>query len=153
MTRIVVGVDGTEQSRHAVAWALAHARSSSDTVQAIMTVPTEGLAEPVRLERLLEAQQTVASVVEDAAADAQVEAAAVSRSVVEGDPTTVLVESTRGADLLVLASHHMSTMRDPGLSKVSVACIRAGSCPVLVLPSGPREQLEEASLVPAESAA
>lgn len=153
MTRIVVGVDGSEQSRHAVAWALGHARGATDSVQAIMTVDAEGLSEPDRLEKLLDAQQTLASVVGDAAADVQADATTVSRSVVEGDPTSVLVESTRGADLLVLASHHMSTMRDPDLSKVSVACIRAGSCPVLVLPSGPREQVEQASLVPAASAA
>jgi nucleotide-binding universal stress UspA family protein len=153
MTRIVVGVDGTEQSREAVAWALRHATGRRDSVQAIMTVPTDGLAEPDRLGRLLDAQDTLAEVVEAGTLAAGTIPTRLSRSVVEGDPAAVLVESTRGADLLVLASHHMATLSNPGLSTVSVACIRDGSCPVLVLPSGPPEQPEIAALVPTGTAA
>ena len=48
MSLVVVGVDGSDQSRRALAWALPYAAGCGATVQAVMTVNTKDL-DDVRL--------------------------------------------------------------------------------------------------------
>lgn len=131
---MLVGVDGSEQSARALAWAIAHASANDMAVEAIMTVPEADDAAETHAE-LRAAQQTVTAMI-DAALDGVAHPPPVSSEVVVGDPAVVLVNASRRADLVVLGSHGRSAVGNPALGSVSVACIRMGSCPVLVIPHG-----------------
>jgi len=139
---VVVGVDGSEQSRLALAWALDYAAERGSTVEAVMTVSVEGLDPDARSLAAAEADLRLATVVADVLAGAA-HAPAVAESVVPGDPAVVLVNASRSADLVVLGSHGMSTISNPVLGSVSLACIRLGSCPVVVIPPGKPEPVLE----------
>ena len=132
---VVVGVDGSSQSRQALAWALAHAVERGSTVEAIMTVnPHDRDVEDLD-EALAQAARRLAAVVADAVAPLPAPPV-VAETVVAGDPAVTLVNASRTAELVVLGSHGMSTISNPALGSVSLACIRLGSCPVLVIPPG-----------------
>lgn len=144
---MLVGVDGSEQSRRALAWALPYAALVGTGVEVLMTVP-----------RTDDAAETHASIhaAEDALADLVATAVAdvdpvppVSFEVVAGDPAVVLVNASRNAELVVLGSHGMSKISNPALGSVSTACIRLGSCPVLVIPAGkPEPPDDDVALAP-----
>ncbi len=137
MRPVLVGVDGSEQSRQALAWALPYAASVGTGVEAIMTVPkTEDAAETAANVRAAEA--VLGQIIDDAISSVD-DAPSVSYEVVPGDPAVVLVNASNNAALIVLGSHGMSTISNPVLGSVSTACIRMGSCPVLVIPSGKPE--------------
>jgi nucleotide-binding universal stress UspA family protein len=144
---VLVGVDGSDQSRRALAWALPYAAKAGAPVEAIMTVPrTDDAAETHAMMR--EAEATLAAMVGDAVADVE-PAPPVSFEVVVGDPAVVLVNASRTAHLVVLGSHGMSKISNPALGSVSTACIRMGSCPVLVIPAGkPEPPDDEGALTP-----
>jgi len=153
VARIVVAVDGNPDSSRVVAWALQHAQSPDDSVQVIMTVSTGGLDEPHRVSRLLGAEQALQAVVEAGRVASAGSDVRVSRSVVEGDPTAVLNEATRGSDLLVLASHHLASIPDGGITVGGLGGVRAGACSVLVLPCGQPQALSDGIPVPSGTAA
>jgi nucleotide-binding universal stress UspA family protein len=102
-----------------------------------MTVKkTDDAAETAAMVR--EAEAALTELVNEAVAGAD-EAPPVSYEVVPGDPAVVLVNASSNAALIVLGSHGMSKISNPVLGSVSTACIRMGSCPVLVIPSGQPE--------------
>ena len=137
MRPVLVGVDGSDQSRQALAWALPYAVSVGAGVEAIMTVPkTQDAAETAASVRAAEVE--LGRIVDDAVSAVE-QAPSVSYEVVPGDPAVVLVNASSNAALIVLGSHGMSTISNPVLGSVSTACIRMGSCPVLVIPSGKPE--------------
>lgn len=136
MRPVLVGVDGSQQSKKALAWALTHAAAQGGSVEAIMTVaPADGSLE----EAVRDAQQTLGQIVAEAVAAVD-SPPPVSYEVVVGDPAVVLVNASRTADLVVLGSHGRSKVGNPALGSVSLACIRLGSCPVLVIPTGESAQ-------------
>lgn len=133
MTLVVVGVDGSEQSRRALAWAVDYAGQRGSTVEAVMAVPTTPRDDLARVARWTDAEERLGALVEDVLRDAPT-LPTLSFEVVEGDPVTVLVDASRDAELVVLGSHGMSQLRNPDLGSVSLACIRFGSAPVVVIP-------------------
>lgn len=140
MRPVLVGVDGSEQSRAALAWALAYAADAGAAVEAVMTVPASDDADKMR-----EAAATLTSVVEETVAGVD-DPPPVSSEVVVGDPAVVLVNASRDASLVVLGSHGMSRISNVVLGSVSTACIRMGSCPVLVIPPGKPEPATEGNV-------
>lgn len=138
MSLIVVGVDGSEPSRRALTWALRHGARTGMAVQAIAAVETKNLDEQARRQRLDDAEQALARTV-DRAAESCTTPPVLTYEVVEGDPTVVMVDASQRAELIVLGAHPMTSIRHPELSTVSVACIRMGACPVLVVPAGAAE--------------
>jgi nucleotide-binding universal stress UspA family protein len=135
VTLVVVGVDGSEQSRRALDWAVTYAAGCGAAVQAVMTVGTKDVPDAERADLMIEAETVLTDLVA-AAVTGRVDAPPVASELVEGDPAVVLVDATRRADLMVLGSHGMSQISNPVLGSVSLACIRLGSCPVLVIPAG-----------------
>jgi nucleotide-binding universal stress UspA family protein len=148
MPLIIVGVDGSEQSERALSWARAEAALLSATVQAVTVVDTRTLAEDEREQRLATAELMLADMV-SRVCSAQPGHVNVTYEVLEGDPMVVLVDATRRAEFIVFGSHQQTSIRNPALSTVSLACIRMGHCPVLVIPVGVREPELHADLVPA----
>jgi nucleotide-binding universal stress UspA family protein len=133
MSLIIVGLDGSEQSERALGWALQYGAARSLPVQAVTVVNTKDLDEGSRAKRLAEAERSASEMVRRAV-DACCATPTVTYEVVEGDPGIVLVDATHRAELIVLGSHPMSSLRNAALGTVSLACIRMGSCPVLVVP-------------------
>ncbi|MGB9375610.1 MAG: universal stress protein [Jiangellales bacterium] len=148
MSVIVVGVDGSEQSRRALVWAFTNAEPMRAAVQAVMVVDTTGMDEVTREMRLHQAERTVADLV-DEVSDVYPQPQAVTCEVREGDPIAVMLDATRRADLMVFGARRMSSIRNPALGTVSLACTRHGCCPVLVVPEGLHDAAPRADLVPA----
>lgn len=145
---MVVGVDGSEQSQRALAWALSYAAKLGIAVQVIMTVPDTSDAEQAAAASSA-GEQTLASLVETASSRLEPRPS-VSYEVVAGDPAVVLVNASRDAQLIVLGSHSQSKLSNPALGSVSLACIRLGSCPVLVIQAGrPEPPHPETAIEPA----
>ena len=133
MSLIVVGLDGSQQSERALGWALQYGAARSLSVQAVTVVNTKDLDDDARAVRLAEAERSAAAMVRRAV-DACCCAPTVTYEVVEGDPNVALVDASQRAELVVLGSHPMSSLRNAALGTVTLACIRLGSCPVLVIP-------------------
>lgn len=148
---IIVGTDGSQQSQLALVWAVEHAVRRGTPVQAVIAVDTKNADEPARQARLAEAEHTVERMVTEVVA-AFSTTPPVTYEVVEGDPSMVMVDASQRAELLVFGAHRMSSIRRTALGTVSTACIRMGSCPVLVIPvSMPQQTLPArmGELVPA----
>lgn len=144
MRPVVVGVDGSEQSLRALDWAVGYALLLGTSVQALMTVlPTDDAAETRAT--VLAGESTLGSIV-GRVVDARDPAPPVSFDVEVADPAVALVNASRSAEVVVLGSHGMSKISDPSLGSVSLACIRLGSCPVVVIPPGKPEPPDEADL-------
>lgn len=135
MPLIVVGVDGSEQSRRALVWAFTNAELMRAAVRAVMVVDTSGMDEAVRAARLRDAERTVADLVH-AANDVCARPPEATSAVIEGDPIAVMLAETHRATLMVFGARRMTSIINPALGTVSLACTRHGACPVLVIPEG-----------------
>jgi nucleotide-binding universal stress UspA family protein len=134
MALVVVGVDGSQQSRRALAWAVDYAAERGATVQAVQALPgRDGAGDGAGPAARTEAEERLVALVEDVLAAAD-RPPIVSCEVAPGDPVTVVLDAAARADLVVLGSHGMSRLRNPALGSVSLACIRFGRCPVVVIP-------------------
>jgi len=133
--RIVVGVDGSGSSRHALQWAARQAQLTGARLDVVITwelpmsfgwVPPY----PSDFNPAGDAQQ---------AADEEVSTALTAypdvvaqTTVVEGHPAPTLVATSRGADLLVLGSRGHGEFAGMLLGSVTQHCVSNAHCPVLV---------------------
>ena len=58
-----------------------------------------------------------------------------SYELVRGDAVEVLVQLSQGAQLLVVGTHGVSSIRHAALGSVSEACAMQSACPVVVVPA------------------
>lgn len=137
---IVVGVDGSPGSAHALAWAVRAAERAGGSVRALMSwsyPPLVVLPHPIGAtvppaEGMDEATaQALASVVEPVAAAGGVEVAQV---VGRGAPARALLAEAADADLLVVGTRGRGTVASVLLGSVSRAVAAAAPCPVAVVP-------------------
>ncbi|MGW5452819.1 universal stress protein [Nocardia sp. NPDC003979] len=140
---VVVGVDGSQESRFALRWATefaAHHRAPLNIVFA-MEIPADyygpGLAgplyDPVALHRYGK------EVTDEAAAEASASASAiaeipVSATAVEGSAVAVLRSRSASARLVVVGSRGLGALRRTLLGSVSTSIARHADCPVAVIP-------------------
>lgn len=134
--RIVVGADGSPSSRHAVEWAANQAALTGGTLQlaAVWHWPVN-YGYPVPLAphydpaaeafKLLDEE---AAVVRLAHPDLDVRTA-----VVQGSAAQVLVELSRGADLLVVGTRGHGELIGMVIGSVSEHCVVHAHCPVVVV--------------------
>jgi nucleotide-binding universal stress UspA family protein len=135
--RIVVGVDGSDDSLRALRWALGEARRRGGTVQAVTAYTwfgTEaallaGLGPEGERER---AEALLGASVEEVVGEFP--GMSVAAEVIEGEPGSKLTEVARDADLLVVGSHGHGRLHQAVLGSVSEACVRLATCPVVVIP-------------------
>jgi nucleotide-binding universal stress UspA family protein len=135
--RIIVGVDGSDGGRQALRWAVAEAQGRGRTVRAITVWAPESAARtPVIANDLADPRRYAERALADAIADARGDypGATVSGEVVRGDPAQTLVGAAAGADLLVVGDHGQGRSTHAVLGSVAQAAIRAGVCPVVVVP-------------------
>jgi len=134
---ITVGVDGSEEARRALDWALDEALVRGCGVRAVRAWVFETLSEwiPAALrEAEARAGAELAAVVAEAVAD-RAETPPVEQVTGEGGPVEVLLRHSRDAALLVVASHRGERLRKAVLGSVSDGCVRGSTVPVVVLPA------------------
>ena len=147
--RIVVGVDGSEQARRALAWALDEARLRNWVVTAVhaYTIPPVLLSpgpgppappvtpEPELVERLEEAAEHL---LEGELEEANAEGVDVEGRVVSGPAAEALLQAGRDADLLVVGTRGLGGVKELLLGSVSHEVVHHARCPVVVVP-GPSD--------------
>jgi nucleotide-binding universal stress UspA family protein len=133
---IVVGVDGSEASEEALRWAARQAQITGTKLLAVMAweYPTSfGWAPPYPIEFNPEsdARKALDATVEEAlGADPPVDMESI---VVEGRPSTELLQMAKGADLLVVGCRGHGAFTGMLLGSVSQHCMTHASCPVMVI--------------------
>jgi nucleotide-binding universal stress UspA family protein len=141
---IVVGVDGSDQAKAALRWAVDQARRTGQRVRVVSAwrVPalmyagafeTAADLDPRELERVAgETLEEAVGELGDAADGVEIE-----RCVRQGQAADVLVEESQDADLLVVGSRGLGGFRELLLGSVSHQCSQHATCPVLIIrPSG-----------------
>ncbi|MET9796185.1 universal stress protein [Nocardiopsis alba] len=142
--RIVVGVDGSEDSRNALGFALREAaRVTNGSVVVVHSrlvtlpfdpaeLPQGGWAPP---EDLVDrwSQEMVADMLARIQ-DEETEGVGVAVSRVDADPATALIEAGESADMIVVGSRGRGSVRGLLLGSVSQGVLRGATVPVVVLP-------------------
>jgi nucleotide-binding universal stress UspA family protein len=140
--RFVVGLDGSDQSRSALRWAVAEAAAwdaQLDVVHAwdfpfVIVPPPMSLTYPADIEAL---ERSAGALL-----DAEVEAAKlhngrsprqVEKILVRDTATRALLETAKGADLLVVGSRGHGGFSGLLLGSVSNQCVHHAPCPVAVV--------------------
>jgi nucleotide-binding universal stress UspA family protein len=140
--RIVVGVDSSAGSAEALRWALAHARLTGASVEAVtawQVPPIHVYAagwRPTGIDDdgiIRYAEKALAETV------AQVQGeddhpVPVTTRVTEGPAAQVLLEAGKGAELMVLGSRGHGAFSGMLLGSVSQHCVQHATCPTVVIP-------------------
>ena len=133
--RIVVGVDGSESSLEALAWAARQAHFTGSTLEIITTwewPSSYGWAVPVPND--FDPEEDVRKALESAVEKVRAEYpdVRVDPRVVSGHPAPVLVEASKGADLLVVGSRGHGEFVGMLLGSCGEYCATNAHCPVLI---------------------
>ncbi len=133
--RIVVGHDGSDASQEALRWAARQAVLTNSTLELVMTWewPTSyGWAVPVPTD--FDPESDVQKVLDGAAAGILDEhpGLQIDPRLVSGHPAPILVEASKGADLLVVGSRGHGEFVGMLLGSVSEYCATNAHCPVLI---------------------
>ncbi|MDZ4827526.1 MAG: universal stress protein [Actinomycetota bacterium] len=138
MQRIVVGVDGSENSRCALRWAIAEARTRNATLDVVHAwhMPYLGpspyapadVVDPVLFEGEGRYALTHALEAEDT------EGVEVHEVLVPDRPSAALIDAAKGADLLVVGARGRGGFLGLLLGSVSHQVVSHAPCPVVVVP-------------------
>lgn len=124
---IVVGVDGSQNAKAAMTWAIAEAAQAHAVVEALAVVAPEG--------------GDVDAYVHNAGPELEAEAASevvpgvkiVTQSLI-GEPAEVLCRASERADLLVVGRRGRGAVAAALLGSVADDCLRHAPCPVAIVP-------------------
>jgi nucleotide-binding universal stress UspA family protein len=137
---IVVGVDGSEDSKEALRWALAESRLRDSRVRAVHAwhystlVGSNGYAVPEEVDG--GASQSAASdVLEEAvtAVAGDTTDVDIERVVLQGAAAKILIDESEHAELLVVASRGRGGFASLLLGSVSQQCAHHARCPVVIV--------------------
>ena len=129
--RIVAGVDGSQWSKAALAWAVRQAELTGAVVEAVTAweLPATSGLDP---QLYLDYPAAAARMLSDAIAEVGGRAAVRPR-VAPGHPAQLLVEASAGAELLVVGSRGHGGFVGTLLGSVSLHCLHHAHCPVVVI--------------------
>ncbi|MEU4267991.1 universal stress protein [Streptomyces sp. NPDC026092] len=134
--RIVVGVDGSEPSLKALKWAAGQAALTGDSLQAVIgwEYPASWSAAP-GVPPDFDPEQLAHQILDEALSGALTPeaAAAVTRTVVGGNPAQALVDQAEGASLLVVGDRGHAGFKAAVLGSVSTRVTQHAPCPVVVV--------------------
>jgi nucleotide-binding universal stress UspA family protein len=133
--RVVVGIDGSQASLDGLTWAARQADfiGARLEVLAAWEWPTSfGWAVPVPTDFDPEAEVQSTLDAATASARAAYPALVVDAHIVQGHPAPILVEASKGADLLVVGSRGHGEFVGMLIGSVSEYCATNAHCPVLV---------------------
>jgi nucleotide-binding universal stress UspA family protein len=137
---VVVGVDGSQGSARALGWALREALDRQAPLRIVTawswdTTSTGSGSASAGLAR--QARQTQEALVRAVLATFPGTLPDLTAELVQADPASALIDQSVGGDLLVLGSRGMGGAAGAVIGSVADACLRHGSCPVVVVPSEP----------------
>ncbi|MGW2209669.1 universal stress protein [Streptomyces sp. NPDC001781] len=144
--RIVVGVDGSDSSKQALRWALRQAEMTGSVLEAVTAWEYPKLygslgwmppmsEEEVDFERI--ARQVLLDAVKEVAGpEPSVE---MRTTVAFGPPTSVLLEASKEAVLLVLGSRGHGGFTEALLGSVGQHCTHHAVCPVVIIRGAPSD--------------
>lgn len=131
---VVVGVDGSEPSRQALAWAVQEARRRNATLQVVhaWSYPASAGYAPLPLASFADQASQVLS---DAMGQvAELDPGVSAKGETRQEPAaTALIELSEGADLLVVGSRGRGGFAGLLLGSVSQQCAAHAHCPVVVV--------------------
>jgi nucleotide-binding universal stress UspA family protein len=141
--RIVVGVDGSRQSKAALRWALGQAELTGAVVEAINAwpVPVNTGFGPVEcgwvaggseIDELKKAAEEILNEALDEVRESH-PAITVHTRAAAGHPASILLKAAAGADLLVVGSRGHGGFVGALLGSVSQYCVHHATCPVVVI--------------------
>lgn len=139
-SRVVVGVDGSEASKHALRWAQFMAHASASTLEVVTAwQPLTGygwigagwVGIPADWNPNQDAEKALSATI-DEVFDQQ-RPAGLKLTVREGSAAQVLLDASAGAGMLVVGSRGHGGFTGLLLGSVSAACTEHATCPVLVL--------------------
>jgi nucleotide-binding universal stress UspA family protein len=134
--RIVAGVDGSASSQAALAWAVKQAALTGAVVDAVIAweVPANYsflVQVPVDINYAEIAAQVVTdAIAEVSGPDEQVK---IRSMPTEGSPARVLLDASKGAELLVVGFRGHGGFAEALLGSVSQHCVHHATCPVVVI--------------------
>lgn len=137
---IIVGVDGSAESRLALEWAVGEARLRHGSVRAVtawdyppVTVGMEGLRwDSDIFEEVARTTQA------DALKRVDAGGVSVTGDVIQGPPATVLLKASKAADLVVVGSRGLGGFTGLLLGSVSTKILHHAGCSVLVVRARPQ---------------
>lgn len=132
---IVVGVDASDSSRNALRWAARMARRTGASVQAVMAwnyPPYTGIAQ---VTDTFDYAAHAARILDESVAQTLGEdpPVPVTTAVAQGHPARVLIDASRGAELLVVGNRGHGGFTEALLGSVGQQCTHHASCPVVVV--------------------
>lgn len=132
--KIIVGVDGSEQSRAALDWALERATARGAEVELLHVADDSFLSESVAF--LSEAQHASEQMLEAECAYAASRGftGKVTGTAVVGHPIAEVAEASKRGDLVVLGAHEGSRLAGSFFGTRAVKIAAAAFCPVAVIP-------------------
>ncbi|MGQ0824489.1 MAG: universal stress protein [Actinomycetota bacterium] len=138
MERIVVGVDGSEPSHRALHWALVEARLRGARLDVVHTwhmpyATASPYSPPTAWDPQLFEDEGRA-LLDAAVANADTSAVEVHRLLSAGAAAPTLIETAKGADLLVVGSRGRGGFAGLLLGSVSQQVVHHAPCPVVVIP-------------------
>jgi nucleotide-binding universal stress UspA family protein len=143
MSGIVVGIDGSHNSSHALDWAMSEAalRNADLTVITVNSVPASYWSgQPVPLagdaERVEEIRKSAQGAVDKmAAALGDKQPKSVQVVAISGFPAKTLIDTSEGADLMVVGSRGGGGFGSLFLGSISSQVVHHSKCPVVVVPA------------------
>jgi nucleotide-binding universal stress UspA family protein len=134
--RIVVGVDGSAPSQAALAWAVKQAALTGAVVDAVIAWEV-----PANYSFLVQVPVDInyADIAAQVATDAIAEVSGPGEQVkirsmpTEGSPARVLLDASKGAELLVVGFRGHGGFTEALLGSVSQHCVHHATCPVVVI--------------------
>ena len=136
LSRIVVGVDGSQISFRALEWAAREASLRGATLEVVhVTLLNQDAME---LDSLAALKRRESAIIDDAVAKASAVAPSIIVVARVADPpaSDALVNVSRDADLLVVGSRGLGLFKEFALGSVSQDCARQAQCPLVII--GPR---------------
>lgn len=133
--KIVVGIDGSESSLHALRWAAQQAEATGASLEVVMTWSwplSYGWAIP--FPEGFDPAESAQKVLEESVRGLRSEhrGLEVTTRVVEGSPAPVLIEASKEAAMLVVGSRGHGEFAGMLLGSVSEHCTTHAHCPVVV---------------------
>ncbi len=138
--RVVVGVDGSEPSKHALRWAHFLALATGTTLEAVMcwhpftdwgATGAGWAAMPADWNPEQDASKILTATVDEVFGEQS--PPGLLTTVLEGNPAKVLLEVSAGARMLVVGSRGHGGFAGLLLGSVSATCTEHATCPVLVV--------------------
>jgi nucleotide-binding universal stress UspA family protein len=135
--RIVVGIDGSDASRDALRWALAHASETGTEVHAIAVwhQPLQFGANALGRTPAKDFEDEAHAWLERAIHESGESGQAVHAHTERGDPSTLLLDHALRADLLVVGNRGRGALAGAVLGSVALRVAHHAQCPVVLVPA------------------